>query len=85
MPPRAAEKLHAGSRRWRPEDYASRLDQEIRDFIARTDRWFPPETVGLPIARLVAESHEGALELLPSVEGETGAHFLLRLPIAAAQ
>lgn len=33
MPPRAAEKLHAGARRWRPEDYASRLDQEIRDFI----------------------------------------------------
>jgi acetyl esterase len=51
MSPRAAEKLHAGARRWRPEDYVSRLDQEIRDFIARTDRWFPPETVGLPIAR----------------------------------
>jgi two-component system OmpR family sensor kinase len=37
--------------------------------------------LGLPIARLVAESHDGSLELLPKAEGETGAHFLLRLPI----
>jgi hypothetical protein len=26
-------------------------DEEVRDFIARADRWFPPETVGPPIAR----------------------------------
>ena len=40
--------------------------------------------LGLPIARLVAESHDGSLELLPAVEGQTGAHFVLRVPIADA-
>lgn len=40
--------------------------------------------LGLPIARLVAESHEGSLELLPAAEGQTGAHFVLRLPVASA-
>jgi two-component system OmpR family sensor kinase len=37
--------------------------------------------LGLAIARLVAESHDGSLELAPPVEGETGARFILRLPI----
>jgi two-component system OmpR family sensor kinase len=40
--------------------------------------------LGLPIARLVAESHDGSLELLTPAEGETGAHFVLRLPMATA-
>jgi two-component system OmpR family sensor kinase len=40
--------------------------------------------LGLPIARLVAESHDGSLELLPTAEGETGAHFVLRLPLHTA-
>jgi len=40
--------------------------------------------LGLPIARLVAESHDGSLELLSAEEGKTGAHFVLHLPIAGA-
>jgi acetyl esterase len=33
----------------RRDDYARLIDPETRDFIARTDAWFPPETAGLPI------------------------------------
>jgi two-component system OmpR family sensor kinase len=40
--------------------------------------------LGLPIARLVAESHDGTLELLPAQEGVPGAHFVLHIPIADA-
>ncbi|MEV4422719.1 HAMP domain-containing sensor histidine kinase, partial [Patulibacter sp. NPDC049589] len=40
--------------------------------------------LGLPIARLVAEAHDGSLELLDEVEGEPGARFRLRLPLATA-
>ena len=37
--------------------------------------------LGLPIARLVAESHGGSLELLPGPESRPGARFALTLPI----
>lgn len=40
--------------------------------------------LGLPIARLVAESHDGALELLDPVEDRPGARFRLRLPLVDA-
>jgi two-component system OmpR family sensor kinase len=40
--------------------------------------------LGLPIARLVAESHDGTLELQDPVEGEPGARFRLRIPLHAA-
>jgi len=40
--------------------------------------------LGLPIARLVAESHDGALELLDPVDGQPGARFRLRLPLLPA-
>ncbi|WP_320668707.1 sensor histidine kinase [Patulibacter defluvii] len=40
--------------------------------------------LGLPIARLVAESHDGGLELLPAAEDRPGARFRLRVPLAAA-
>jgi two-component system, OmpR family, sensor kinase len=36
--------------------------------------------LGLPIARLVAEVHDGRLELLPPEDGRPGARFRLRLP-----
>jgi acetyl esterase len=31
--------------------YDARLDPEIRAFVARTNTWYPPETLGLPIAQ----------------------------------
>lgn len=31
--------------------YEARLDPEIRDFVARTNDWYPPETPALPIER----------------------------------
>jgi acetyl esterase len=31
--------------------YDARLDPEIRAFIARTNAWYPPETLGLPIEK----------------------------------
>jgi hypothetical protein len=31
--------------------YEARLDPEIRAFIARTNAWYPPETLGLPIEK----------------------------------
>lgn len=37
--------------------------------------------LGLPIARLVVEAHDGSLELLDAVEGSPGARFRLRLPL----
>ncbi|WP_026909528.1 sensor histidine kinase [Patulibacter minatonensis] len=37
--------------------------------------------LGLPIARLVAEAHDGSLELLPPIDGQPGARFRLRLPL----
>lgn len=37
--------------------------------------------LGLPIARLVVEAHDGSLELLDPTEGSPGARFLLRLPL----
>lgn len=40
--------------------------------------------LGLPIARLVAEAHDGSLELLDPVEGQPGARFRLRLPLVGA-
>jgi two-component system OmpR family sensor kinase len=40
--------------------------------------------LGLPIARLVAESHDGSLELLDPADGRTGARFRLRLPLVPA-
>ena len=33
----------------RREDYERLIDRETWAFIARTDRWYPPETTGLPI------------------------------------
>ena len=35
----------------RREDYERLIDSEIWAFIRRTDEWFPPETIGLPIER----------------------------------
>jgi two-component system OmpR family sensor kinase len=40
--------------------------------------------LGLPIARLVAEAHDGSLELEPEREDRPGAVFALRLPLRAA-
>ncbi|MGD9695354.1 MAG: sensor histidine kinase [Thermoleophilia bacterium] len=37
--------------------------------------------LGLPIARLVAEAHDGALELMAPDEARPGARFVLRLPL----
>lgn len=37
--------------------------------------------LGLPIARLVVEAHDGSLELLEAVESRPGARFQLRLPL----
>lgn len=31
--------------------YEARLDPEVRAFIARTNTWYPPESLGLPIAQ----------------------------------
>jgi acetyl esterase len=33
------------------EDYESLIDSEMWAFIRRTDHWFPPETIGLPVDR----------------------------------
>ena len=38
--------------------------------------------LGLPIARLVAEAHDGSLEILPAAEDEPGACFRLSIPLA---
>ena len=35
----------------RREDYEALIDGEMWAFIRRTDHWFPPETIGLPIDR----------------------------------
>jgi acetyl esterase len=35
----------------RRADYEQLIDREIWAFIARTDHWYPPETVGLPIEK----------------------------------
>lgn len=35
----------------RREDYQRLIDRETWAFIARTDRWYPPETIDLPIER----------------------------------
>jgi two-component system OmpR family sensor kinase len=40
--------------------------------------------LGLPIARLVVEAHDGSLELLDPVAGSPGARFRLRLPLVRA-
>lgn len=40
--------------------------------------------LGLPIARLVAEAHDGTLELAPPQEGRPGARFVLTLPLQAS-
>ncbi|WP_354698212.1 hypothetical protein DSM112329_03878 [Paraconexibacter sp. AEG42_29] len=37
--------------------------------------------LGLPIARLVVEAHDGSLELLDAVESRPGARFHLRVPL----
>jgi len=41
--------------------------------------------LGLPIARLVAEAHDGTLELLPPDEADPGARFRLGLPLHQAR
>ena len=41
--------------------------------------------LGLPISRLVAESHGGRLELVPNEPGETGARFVLSLPLERSE
>jgi len=38
--------------------------------------------LGLPIARLIAETHQGTLALLPAGDDIPGATFVLRLPLA---
>jgi two-component system OmpR family sensor kinase len=38
--------------------------------------------LGLPIARLAAEAHDGTLTLAPATPGEPGARFVLTLPLA---
>ncbi|HJR20423.1 MAG TPA: alpha/beta hydrolase [Dongiaceae bacterium] len=35
----------------RREDYERLIDSEVWEFVRRTNEWFPPETVGLPIER----------------------------------
>ena len=55
MMARAAH-AHEGSRAGavqttRRAEYESLIDGEIWAFIRRTDHWFPPETIGLPIDR----------------------------------
>jgi acetyl esterase len=35
----------------RREDYERLIDREVWAFITRTDRWYPPETIDLPIER----------------------------------
>lgn len=35
----------------RGEDYERLIDSDVWTFIRRTDEWFPPETIGLPIER----------------------------------
>jgi acetyl esterase len=35
----------------RREDYERLIDSEVWAFIRRTDDWFPPESIGLPIER----------------------------------
>jgi len=97
MPPRAAEKLHtAAVRRRRREDYVGLLDEDVRDFIARTDRWFPPETVGLPIERqraiydaMCREFHvgrpQGVVVRDHAIDGPAGSLMLRRYRMEGAE
>ena len=41
----------SSERPMRCEEYQRLIDGEIWAFIRRTDEWFPPETIGLPIER----------------------------------
>ncbi len=49
VPQRAHPQGH--ERPMRREDYERLIDSEVWAFIRRTDEWFPPETIGLPIER----------------------------------
>jgi acetyl esterase len=41
----------AGDSPMRAEDYERLIDSEVWAFIRRTDEWFPPDTIGMPIER----------------------------------
>lgn len=72
----------------RREDYERLIDRETWAFIARTDRWYPPETIGLPIGeqraiydamcRAFHSGHPAGVQTRDSLIGAFGHRFAIR-------